>query len=256
MRAMLAQLSDPHIRVGEDDLESARHLEDAVRAVAALDPVPDAVLLSGDVGESGAPAEYERARELLAPLPMPVHAIPGNHDDPDALRAAFPTHGAPYCGPLRLVLCDTTLPGRDDGGLDHDRLDELERTLAADGMTPTIVAMHHLPIVTGVRAMDGLGIPAADRAALAEVVARHANVRLIATGHVHRAMVGRVGPCAVMACPSVYLQLYLDLRPDGDERVGTLHEPPGMAIHLLAGGDVTSHIKPIGDYGPPHHWPS
>ena len=86
---MLVQLSDPHLQVGPRDGESARALAVAVEAVAALDPAPEAVVVSGDIAEHGAPAEYERATELLAPLSMPVHAMAGNHDDRDALRAAF-----------------------------------------------------------------------------------------------------------------------------------------------------------------------
>jgi Icc protein len=251
---MLAQLSDPHIRVGANDREAVRALEDAVRAVAELDPAPDAVLLSGDVAEHSTPAEYQRARELLAPLDLPVHALPGNHDDPDALRAAFPSDGAARCGPLRLVLCDTTLPGRDDGALGADRLDELERSLAGDDTTPTIIAMHHPPILTGVRAMDAIGLPAEDRAALADLVAGHPNIGLVAAGHVHRTMVGRLGTCPVITCPSVHLQLDLDLRPDGAATVGVVDEPPGFAIHVVAGGGITSHVQPIGDFGPPRRW--
>ena len=251
---MLAQLSDPHIRVGGNDTEAVRALEDAVLAVAALDPAPDAVLLTGDVAQHRAPAEYERTRELLAPLGLPVYALPGNHDDPDALRAVFPSDAAVRCGPLRLVLCDTTLPGRDDGALGAARRDELEQALAADDATPTLLAMHHPPILTGVRAMDAIGLPEEDRAALAELVGRHANVHLIAAGHVHRAMVGRLGTCPVMTSPSVHLQLDLDLRPDGALTVGVVDEPRGFVIHLVAGGAITSHVQPIGDFGPSRPW--
>ena len=70
---MLAQLSDPHI---QDD-DSAAALAAAVRTVLELTPLPDAVLVSGDLAEHGTAAEYERVRELLSPLPMPVHVMPG-----------------------------------------------------------------------------------------------------------------------------------------------------------------------------------
>ena len=85
---ILAQISDPHVTVGAGDAGSAEALETAVAAVAGFDPRPDAVLLSGDVTEHGTPEEYERVAELLEPLPIPLHAIPGNHDDVDRLRAA------------------------------------------------------------------------------------------------------------------------------------------------------------------------
>ncbi len=92
---ILAQISDPHVTVGTGDAGSAEALETAVAAVAGFDPRPDAVLLSGDVTEHGTPEEYERVAELLEPLPIPLHAIPGNHDDVDRLRAAVEAPGAP-----------------------------------------------------------------------------------------------------------------------------------------------------------------
>src|SRR5512132_2414444 len=86
---LLAQLSDPHVRVGPGDRGAAHALAAAVEAVLALRTPADAVLVSGDVAEHGTAAEYERARELLALLPMPVHVLPGNHDDRDGLGACF-----------------------------------------------------------------------------------------------------------------------------------------------------------------------
>src|SRR5205085_7147899 len=120
--SVLVQLSDPHLHVGGDDRGAARALEAAVAAVLALRPAPDAVLVSGDLGDAGSPDEYARARELLAPLPMPVHVLPGNHDDADALADAFGMR-APYGTTLagtRLVVCDTTVRGRVEGSLDGE----------------------------------------------------------------------------------------------------------------------------------------
>ena len=88
---VLAQISDLHLRVDGDDLGAARALEAAVAALLELRPAPDAVLVSGDLGEHGEAREYTRARELLAPLPMPVHMLAGNHDDAEALAEAFGT---------------------------------------------------------------------------------------------------------------------------------------------------------------------
>jgi len=47
--ALLAQLSDPHVDLGPGDTGSAEALAATVRAMMALDPAPDAVLVSGDL---------------------------------------------------------------------------------------------------------------------------------------------------------------------------------------------------------------
>jgi predicted MPP superfamily phosphohydrolase len=88
----IAQISDPHVGLHADYADSVEALERAVAAVGEMDPVPVAVLLTGDLTFDGNPAEYEVLRELLEPLEMPVHPIPGNHDRRENLRAAFSDH--------------------------------------------------------------------------------------------------------------------------------------------------------------------
>jgi Icc protein len=255
---MLVQLSDLHVRVGAGDGRAARRLAATVEAVAALDPRPDAVLLSGDLVDVPSAAAYERVRELLAPLALPLHAVPGNHDDRDALRAAFapgmpaaagaPVRSAVTCGPLRLVACDTSRPGRDDGRLDDDELDWLDATLQADPATPTVVAMHHPPVLTGHRAADEIGLPERDRAALGALLEHHRHVGLLVAGHAHRTMAASLAGRPVLICPSTDLQPRLDLRPGGDHRVELTDDPPGFAVHVLLGDRLASHVQPVGPF--------
>jgi 3',5'-cyclic AMP phosphodiesterase CpdA len=249
---LLAQLSDPHVRVGPGDGDAARALAEAVERVLALDTLPDAVLVSGDLVDTPTTPAYERTRELLAPLPMPVHVLAGNHDDRDQLRASFgdpapgeePLQYVTPLGPLRLIACDTTLPGREEGRLDPERLAWLEAQLAADADTPTIVAMHHPPLLTGVRELDAIGLPSTDRAALEDLIARHPQVRRIVAGHVHRGAVSMLGPCLVFTCPSTYLQAVLDFRDPG--RLALAPQPPGFALHLAGGEHLVSHVHNFG----------
>jgi 3',5'-cyclic AMP phosphodiesterase CpdA len=252
---MLAQISDPHVHVGPGDRGSAEALAAAVRAVGELHPAPDALLLSGDLTDHGGDEEYQRVAELVAPLDLPVHVLAGNHDDRAGLRAHLgapgegdePLQYAVGVGGLRLVACDTTVPGVDPGELGADRLAWLEACLAEDGDTPAIVAMHHPPILVGMPAMDALGLPEADRAALAELLAGAPQVKRVVTGHVHRAATGESGGRPVFVCPSSNLQLALDLESD---EIALVREPPCFALHVATGCEVVSHLQPVGDYGP------
>ena len=94
---LIAQISDTHIRpkgvLAMGRVDTAGHLARAVAHIMALRPAPDVVLVTGDLVDAGMAEEYAHLRELLAPLPMPVHLIPGNHDLRDPLRAAFTDHG-------------------------------------------------------------------------------------------------------------------------------------------------------------------
>ena len=221
------------MRLPPDDEGAGDALAAAVRAVLGLDPLPDAVIVTGDLADGALPAEYDRVRELLDPLPMPVHVLPGNHDDAAVVEAGYVAR----VGELRLIGCDSTIPGRDDGELD---LDWLAGRLAEDRTTPTIVAMHHAPILTGIGGLDEIGLT--NREALGRLLERSPQVQRVIAGHVHRGAFGVLGGCGVVACPSTNLQTKLAI---GSEGFTVVREPPAFAVHALLDGELVSHLQPV-----------
>jgi Icc protein len=251
--ATLVQLSDLHLRAGDDDGAAVR-LERAVQQVAALQPQPAAVLLSGDITDIPSAAAYAQAHELLAPLELPVLAIPGNHDDRDLLRARFgpagaaggaPVRFAASCGALRVVCCDSTLPGEDGGALDDEQLRWLDQTLGEQAATPTLLALHHPPVLTGVTVMDAIALAAMDRVALEALLDGHPQVRAIACGHVHTAMTTSFAGRPLLICPSTNSALRLDLRAREDITFNTRGQPLGFAVHALVDGRLVSYTQPL-----------
>jgi 3',5'-cyclic-AMP phosphodiesterase len=252
-RVLLAQLSDLHVGAGGTEHGPEERLAAVVSAVAALVPAPDAVLITGDITQHGRPAEYARVRELLAPLRMPLHVLPGNHDERTALRAAFaPTDPdampgfvqfTARVGGVRVLACDTQEPGRDGGRLCPQRLGWLERQLAADRATPTVVAMHHPPLLTGIEAMDAIGLDTATRAALDDLLRAAPNVLRVVAGHVHRTMLATAGGRTVFTCPSADVAIALDLAPGAP--LAVLDEPPAFAVHLVTAAGLTTHVQPV-----------
>ena len=128
---LIAQISDMHLSTPESRNEAiygtAEHLARAVTHLNALEPRPDLVLATGDLVDRGEAGEYERLRERLEPLRMPVYLVPGNHDDRVILPRVFDRHRyLPRDGgfiqytvedwPVRLVALDTLIPGRAVGG--------------------------------------------------------------------------------------------------------------------------------------------
>jgi 3',5'-cyclic AMP phosphodiesterase CpdA len=71
----IAQISDTHL--GEvHSPHAAEHLRQVVEMVNERQP--DAVVISGDIGEN--PQEWQRARQILRGLRAPIYYAPGNHD--------------------------------------------------------------------------------------------------------------------------------------------------------------------------------
>jgi 3',5'-cyclic-AMP phosphodiesterase len=254
---LIAQLSDPHVTVGALAGPPAFAFHRAIGRVKALDPQPDCVVITGDLVDRGRAAEYVQFRELTEPLDMPVHVLPGNHDDRDGLRAAFPDlprspvaagelcYAADYPG-LRLLVCDSLLPGRVEGALGTEQLEWLDKELEREASVPTIVCVHHPPIRTGLGAMDQIGLVNHDE--VGAVLARHPHVIRVLSGHIHRNITATVGAAVVCVAPSTYRQVNLDLRPDGV--FGYVDEPPGFLLHAIDGDSCVTHLVPITHSGP------
>ena len=258
---LLAQLSDLHIEAhaGADGfIDTAACLRAAVAHLNALAPPPDAVLITGDLVNTGSDADYALLRELLAPLAMPVYLQPGNHDDRAALCRAFPDHDyLPAPGefiqytvetlPVRLVVLDTLEPGKVGGALCQQRLDWLAARLAEQPRRPTLVALHHPPFDTGLAAMDRIGL-GPGRTEFAELIAGHPQVERVLCGHLHRHIQRRWQGTLAGTCPSVAHALLLDLGDQG--RLGSILEPPAYQLHQWReAGGLVSYLDHIGCFG-------
>jgi 3',5'-cyclic AMP phosphodiesterase CpdA len=263
---LVAQISDLHVkRPGEQAYRKVDTAAALARCIAALNrftPRPQLAVVSGDLVDTPAAEEYEHLEQLLAPLEIRLAVIPGNHDSRTLLRAAFPAQ--PYArasgaldlslaiGPLDIVLLDSSVPGASHGRLAPATLDWLDVTLAASASRPALLFLHHPPFGTGIAHMDSQNLHNA--ADLAAVLQRHPRTRLVAAGHVHRAVSTMFAGIAATICPAPNHAVALDL---GERDPPTFKiEPPAFHMHAWfpgAGfGDLVTHLVPIGDFDGPH----
>lgn len=246
---LLAQLSDLHIGASENGVDPVPHLEAVIEAVRRLPNRPDAVLISGDLTDDGAESGYRLARELLERLEAPLHVLPGNHDDRGRLRAAFglpgvgdePVRYSTDVGELRLVVFDSNVPGQDPGRYDPEQLRWLDAELGAEPERPTLLALHHPPLATGIHEWDGINLEPGQLPLLAEVVSRHPQLRAIVGGHLHRTAASALAGIPVLAAPSTYLQALPDFETEGVE----LMPHPGFALHVLREGELASQVQSV-----------
>ena len=253
---LLAQISDLHIKqpgvLAYRRVDTAAYLARCVDALNALTPRPDAVLITGDLVDQGDPQQYAHLKTLLAPLAIPHFLMVGNHDERNALRAAFPEreelHGggefvqyAIDVGPLRVIALDSLVPGSSAGMLCDTRLAWLAQQLDAAHGKPVVVALHHPPFVCGIGHMDEIRLDPVASDKLAALIARHPNVERVLCGHVHRSMFVRFGGTIASAIPAPAHQVALDFGDDAPSVF--VMEPPAYALHYYdpASGIVTHH---------------
>lgn len=259
---LIAQMTDIHIGFDPDarpeELNRIRFRHTLDRLLAAPNAV-DMLLLTGDLTDHGDVESFEKIAELLKPCPFPVHAIPGNHDSREGLLAAFPhtpvedgfIHYVIEQDGLRVIMLDSFDPGRHGGAFCTRRRDWLRAQLDAHPDTPTVLFLHHPPVVSGIDWMD----PAPGEAwivNLGAAIAGHGQILAIHCGHLHRPINARFHGVPVSVTPSVAPLVSLDLRtvdvakPDNRALITT--EPAGYALHRWDGHELVTHYERTNDW--------
>ncbi|MEU3772036.1 metallophosphoesterase [Streptomyces sp. NPDC032472] len=244
---VIAHVSDLHLDLGERATARARKVMDYLRDIPG--PV-DAVLVSGDIADHAADEEYAQARELFD-LPWPVLVLPGNHDrrapfrtgllggkpEEDELNRVVAVPGAVF------VLCDSTVPGSDEGHLGDATLRWLDETLAGlAGDLPVFVCFHHPPVDLHTPYVDRVRQFGEDR--LAAVLGRHPQVVALLCGHAHVAAATTFAGLPLLVAPGVAstVPLPLEGRPAVDFELA-----PGLAFHVLDdAGRLVTHYRALG----------
>ncbi|PKR56736.1 phosphodiesterase [Thalassospira lohafexi] len=264
---LIAQLTDLHVGAGRRlayrKVDTARALENAVAHVEAMMPRPDVVLFTGDIGDLGTPDEYALVAEILKSLTIPYFMVPGNHDRRGPLRAAFAdatpvAPGRDFVNyvvddfDLRLIALDTLDEGKPGGVLQAEQLKWLRSVLADGDQKPSVIFMHHPPIVTGIAHMDAQKLETgADE--LAAIVSDHRDkVQAVLCGHVHRPIHTIWAGVPLIIGPSVAHQVALDLREDGPSAF--VMEPPAMHLYVWDTDQksLMTHLAYIDRFDGPH----
>lgn len=252
---LIAQITDLHIGFAGDDPDerNSRRCRQVIACLRALDPLPDLVLVTGDLTERGDRPSYRRLKEMLAELPMPVKLMTGNHDQRAALLEIFPAatvaggfvqEAVDYDG-RRLILLDTLEEGRAGGAFDEPRAAWLIDRLAEAPATPTLVALHHPPFTVGIDWMDPVAdAPWVER--LGRIIEASPQVIAMIAGHLHRPIAATFAGRPFVVASSVAPQIALDFRrtdtrePDGRPLI--VDEPPSFVLHRWSRGGLVSHF--------------
>lgn len=261
---LIAQMTDIHIGFAPDEKPEELNL---TRFRATLQRLiegpnrPDFLVLTGDITDRGDAASFAKTIEILHACPIPVLPMVGNHDSREGLLGAFPEarpaeggflHYVVDAGlGLRLICLDTLEEGRHGGAFCARRASWLTARLAEAPDTPTLIFMHHPPVVAGIDWMD----PAPDEdwiTRLAAVLEGQRQVQAIHCGHLHRQITTSFAGIPLGVTPSVAPLVAMDLNPidkdvpDARELITT--EPPTYALHRWDGENLVSHYERVGDW--------
>jgi Icc protein len=240
----LTHLTDPHLYGSEGELlrgiATLPSLEATLANAQQRDWPPDAVLVTGDLVQDDA-GGYAHFRRLLGALRLPVLCLPGNHDEPEAMRreldcAPFVIGGTVDLGLWRIVLLDSTIAGSAAGRLSAQSLGALQAALAGAPQRHALVCLHHHPVPMASRWLDRVGLHNAGE--FFDIIDRNPNVRGIVWGHVHQSYDALRNGVRLLATPSTCAQFL----PHA-EQFALDRRPPGYrTLELKADGSILTEV--------------
>jgi 3',5'-cyclic AMP phosphodiesterase CpdA len=193
----IAHISDLHF--GRHSVLAARGLSEQLSKMRI-----DLVVISGDLTQRARRVEFEAAREFLTNIKQPRLVVPGNHDIPllNVLdRFLKPTVKYDrYISPLGLPSCfyvddEIAVLGlntarsftRKNGRVSHDQMAQLRSVFGEVPERALKVLVTHHPL----GAPSGAGpVELAGRSRLSLQASAAAGVRILLSGHHHRAITG------------------------------------------------------------------
>ena len=259
----IIQISDPHIvphgQLAYGRVDTAVSLSECVntinRILPQIGPV-DMAIVTGDLTDFGTDEEYQRFRQIMAPLEIPYRAIPGNHDKLEAMRTGFSDQDwMPETGPINwiqeltdlvLIGLDSSVTGNPHGHLGDATLGYLQKCLNAAGGKTVIVGVHHPPFLTGKEKMDIQNLR--DSTKLRQILSGYQGEVKLICGHVHRNIVTLFGNVICQIAPGTSHAVTMDQRVDAPNCL--TREPGGFLLHEIRGG-LVSHNIPVGKFDGP-----
>jgi 3',5'-cyclic AMP phosphodiesterase CpdA len=261
---LIAQITDIHVGFAQDEHGEELNLtrfRATLRRLLDGPNRPDMLVLSGDITDKGDAESFAGTAALLAECPFPVMPMVGNHDSRAGLLGAFPQVVAAEDGflhyvieapmGLRIICLDTLEDGRHGGAFCEARAQWLAERLGEAPEAPTVIFMHHPPVVAGIDWMD----PAPEEpwiTRLRAVLEGQRQVLALHCGHLHRQISTRFAGIPLGVTPSVAPLVAMDLNPidsaTPDNRELIIAEPPTYALHRWDGETLVSHYEQVGDW--------
>lgn len=242
--ATILQFTDLHLR--DDPAASVRGVvpqrsfDEALYHARRHHWPADAVLLTGDLANDEYAKTYVRLAGIAARWQTPVLAIPGNHDNKDALRAAFDAVPG-MAGDIldlerwRIVALDSQVPHAVHGDLSEGVWRLLDDAAATRDDRHLLICLHHHPLSIGSRWLENIGLQNADdfRRKISAL-----GVRACLFGHAHQEWDSSENGVRYLGTPSTGRQF-----EPGSDNFSETDDPPAYRwLELHDDGEIETKV--------------
>ncbi len=246
----LVQISDMHLFAKPHHKLLGVVTEETFQAVltaaSSLNPLPDLMLLTGDLSQDGSLASYHRLRHCLHTLPIDVYWLAGNHDRLRNMTLELKGDRI-YADKLfsrggwSFILINTLVPGKDSGYLSDETLTFLHKSLidTAAQHQPVLLSLHHPPFQVDSAWLDTTTLQHPER--LFSILDQFDHVKLVLFGHIHQEFQRIRSGVHYLSCPSTCIQFYPQSNDFKLEEI-----PPGFRqLWLHEDGTFTTQLQRV-----------
>lgn len=206
----IIQISDTHL-MDQEDLEFVRmnpeqSFHDVIQHIQLHHNHVDALVHTGDLAQVPVQTTYARYTQFMQQQKLAFYQIPGNHDDAEH----FPFHQNQnqahiiHLGKWSMILLNSAVKGKVDGWVSAQQLEQLDQLLTEHPSQHIIIACHHHPFAMQSHWIDQHKLKNAEY--LMDVIAKHANVKIVLCGHVHQDSCNEWHGVQFLSTPSTSVQ--------------------------------------------------
>lgn len=238
-------LTDPHLfadPLGElRGTVTAHSLQQVLDHYQSGDWRADRVLITGDLIQDDSAEAYERFRDILSPLNLRMHCVPGNHDVRDLMQVICRRPPFSYCASEKirdwlLVGLDSCISGEAGGKVANKELDRFDEIVETTPAKHIMVFLHHPPVPLGSAWLDTVGMK--NGAALLKRLQAANRVRLLVFGHVHQPYDAEHNGIRIIGTPSTCRQF----KPGSDKFAVDDRAPAYRRITLKTDGSMENDL--------------
>jgi Icc protein len=209
----IAHISDIHLFAAEDhkllEVPTTASFQAVVQRLKELRSELDLLILTGNLSGDGSLQSYENLQSLLHPLQIPTYWLSGNHDNVIAMNETltFGLISRRKCfqrGGWNFILLDSSVEGYMHGYLPDKTLDWLDSELKILGDNPTIISLHHPPLLINSQWLDSTKLQNSE--AFFAVLDRHPQVKIVLFGHIHQEFQQTRHDVDYLSAPSTCIQ--------------------------------------------------
>lgn len=233
----VVQITDCHLEAQPNGkllgMDTDHSLECVLDLVSKENPTPDVLLCTGDLSNKGGAGAYRRFGQKIKRYKSPSLWLMGNHDRREVMSEIAGEQAMSRIGKVgkwRIMMLDSSIPGRVEGNLDPGELAFLEQSLQDHADAHFLVCLHHHVLPVGCDWLDQQRIANADE--LLNLLSRYDQVKMLLSGHVHQHFENHDYPFQILTSPSTCIQFapnqkdfkldtaspgyrWLQLNPDG-----------------------------------------